>query len=406
MNAAAEQLGEIDPSTSILFLGSGFSLGATNIANEKPPNGSGLRRHFIAKLSLPPDTDYSIQVLTEEFAENDSKKLWAELNRSFRISTLNASQSAILSEPWRRIYTTNYDDVVEVHRHNTKTPPNSFDVSERVPNKFPSGSVVHLHGSMRVATPDNILSSLVLSEVSYVNQYLVKSPWYEQFQRDIAFASGLFVVGYSMADYHIAALLLANPATASRTTFIQAPPPNPIFSRRTASYGQTLFIGLEGFAQQLKTAPRIPVPSLNNLRSFRPLEPIRDHRSAARATAGQVYDLLVYGDFDPALLARSLPGETYAIARTEAVRAAADAIERKPALIVDGRLGNGKTIFFHLLASELSSRGWTCLMFRPGQPDISREIAALRDAKRLIVFIEQYSAAQDALNGLRAALPD
>jgi len=47
---------EFDPERSILFLGSGFSLGATNIANDSPPNGKGLRRHFIKQLKLPEDT--------------------------------------------------------------------------------------------------------------------------------------------------------------------------------------------------------------------------------------------------------------------------------------------------------------------------------------------------------------
>ncbi|MBT1267482.1 hypothetical protein [Pseudomonas sp. VS38] len=48
---------EIDPEYSILFLGSGFSLGgASNIANNTPPNGRGLRRHFIEQLNLLADT--------------------------------------------------------------------------------------------------------------------------------------------------------------------------------------------------------------------------------------------------------------------------------------------------------------------------------------------------------------
>lgn len=61
---------EFDPQNSILFLESGFSLGATNIANDSPPNGKGLRRHFIQQLRLPADTDYDLQVLSEEFAED------------------------------------------------------------------------------------------------------------------------------------------------------------------------------------------------------------------------------------------------------------------------------------------------------------------------------------------------
>lgn len=396
---------EFDPESSILFLGSGFSLGATNIANECPPNGKGLRRHFIKELGLPADTDYDLQILSDEFAENDPQKLRDELYKIFRLTELTSGQKAVLDEPWRRIYSTNYDDAVEFHRLSKKVKLNAFDISEPVPNKLPQGAVVHLHGSIRLITPDNVKESLVLGEGSYVNQYVVRSPWYDQFQRDLAFASELYIVGYSLADYHIAGLLMANPKLAERTIFIQGPDPDETFVRRTAQYGRTMFIGTDGFAKRLAGASRPNPLSLDNLRSFRSLAPTRDKKAGARPTAPEVYDLLVYGDFDPGRLARSQPSEDYAIARAEAVQAAADAIEVKASLVIDGRLGNGKTIFLHLLAFELSSRGWTCLLLRPGHPDLQREVMALAGIDRVVVFIDQYSTAQDNLRGLREALP-
>lgn len=399
------EVGEIDPGSSILFLGSGFSLGATNIANGNPPNGRGLRRYFIQQLRLPENTDYDLQVLTEEFAANDAKKLCNELYRIFRLTALTSGQKAILRNPWRRIYSTNYDDAVELYRLNTKVSPNAYDVSEPVPNKLVQGAIVHLHGSIRLITPENVRHSLVLGEASYANQYVVRSPWYDQFQRDLAFATALYIVGYCLADYHIAGLLLANPKLAERTVFIQGSTPDEIFVRRTAQYGRTMFIGTDGFADALARAPRPTVATPDTLRSFRSLAPTRDKKSSARPTATEVYDLLVYGDFDASRLARSQPGEDYAIARVEAVRTAADSIEGRAALVVDGRLGNGKTIFLHLLAFELITRGWTCLLFRPGHPDMQREVAALSEVERVVVFIEQYSAAQDVLKGLREALP-
>ena len=406
MVSLVESIGVVDPTNSILFLGSGFSLGAKNIANGNPPNGSGLRQHFIKALELPADTSYDLQILTEEFASDDRQKLRDELYQIFRIVSLDHAQTAILDEPWRRIYTTNYDDAVEIHRQNNNRPRNNYDVSELIPNRLVQGAVVHLHGSIRLVTPENVLTSLVLSEASYVNQYVVRSPWYDQFQRDLAFASALYIIGYSLADYHIAALLLKDPELTKRTLFIQGPKSDDVFLRRTAPYGRTLFIGLDGFADVLKKAPRPDTPiDLARLKSFRPLNPVRDQKSIARPTASEVYDLLVYGDFDPGRLARSQPEETYAFARTQ-VGSAADMIQNHRALIVDGRLGNGKTLFLHLLAFELSKRGWTCVLFRPGHPEIAGEVAALRNVERLVILIDQYSAAQDALRGFLVALPD
>ena len=396
---------EFNPESSILFLGSGFSIGARNIAHSTPPNGKGLRRHFIEQLKLPADTDYDLQVLSEEFAKHDSGKLRDELYNIFRLTELTAGQTAVLNEPWRRIYSTNYDDAVELHRLKNQVPPNAYDVSEPIPNKLPHGAVVHLHGSIRLITPDNVMKSLVLGEASYVNQYVVHSRWYDQFQRDLAFATTLYIVGYSLADYHIAGLLMANPKLAERTIFIQGPSVDEMFLRRTEKYGRTMFIGTDGFAEILARAPRSAPPSLNNLRSFRSLSPVRDKKAVAHPTATEVFDLLVYGNFDPGRLARSQPSEEYAISRVDSVRVAADAVECKKSLVVDGRLGNGKSIFLHLLAFELSSRGWICLQLKPGHPDLQREVAALAGVERLVVFVDQYSAAQDSLHGLRDALP-
>ena len=399
--------GEVEPKTSILFLGSGFSLGAKNIAGGYPPNGASLRRHFMTKLGLPEDTTYDLQILSGEFADDDPQKLREELYTTFRIASIDETQAAILNERWQRIYTTNYDDVVEFHRQRENRRRDDYDISQPVPNKLPHGAVVHLHGSIRVIKTDNIIKSLVLSEASYVNQYLVRSPWYDQFQRDITFASSVFIVGYSLADYHIAALLLENPDLKKRTFFIQGPDQDDLFLRRTRSYGRTLFIGTDGFAKALKEAPRPEAPTdLLRLRSFRSLNPVRDQKGVINPTAPEVYDLLVYGNFDAGRLARSQPNETYAIGRAEAVRTAADTLESCRSLVVDARLGNGKTLFLHLLAFELSKRGSKCLLFQPGHPEMAHELNALREVKNLVILIEQYSAAQDALPGLSVALPN
>lgn len=402
-----DAVGAIDPATAVLFLGSGFSLGATGVGGKSPPNGAGLRTHFIDVLGLPESTRYDLQILSDEFASDDEAKLYRELTRIFRVSSISEAQSRVLSENWRRIYTTNYDDVVEFHRLKSKAEPRSFDFSEPVPNKFADGAVVHLHGSIRLVTEDNVKSSLVLGEGSYVTQYIVRSPWYTQFERDIAFASAVFIVGYSLADYHIAALLMKNPETASRTFFIHGPDYDAILERRVSEYGSSFFVGTEGFVSMLESAPRAsPSRDLLRLKSFKSLSPIRDSKSVSRPTVSEVYDLLVYGNFDEATFARSLPEDSYAFKRADLVRDSINFLADSRSLVIDGRIGNGKTVFQHLIVSELSQHGWSCFAFRSGRPDLLAEIAALRGTSNVLVFFDKYSLAQEAIEGLAAALPN
>jgi hypothetical protein len=149
MYSADKNISRIDPSTAVLFLGSGFSLESTNILGKAPPNGAALRRHFIDELELPADTTYDIQVLADEFAEQNPDRLFRELHNIFRIHEAGVNQRRILSEQWYRIYTTNYDDVVEYCHRERNLKPISFDLSEAIPDKLPHNSVIHLHGSMR-----------------------------------------------------------------------------------------------------------------------------------------------------------------------------------------------------------------------------------------------------------------
>ena len=111
------------------------------------------------------------------------------------------------------------------------------------------------------------------------------NPWVTIPMAALAFASALYIIGYSLADYHIAGLLMANPRLAERTVFIQGPDFARTFVRRTTQYGRTMFIGTDGFADALLRAPRPVVPSLDSLRSFRSLAPTRDKKTSARPTA-------------------------------------------------------------------------------------------------------------------------
>jgi len=405
MSLTINDIGSIETETSVLLLGSGFSLESKNLNGKNPPNGRGLREHFIEALRLPTTIQYDIQVLAEEFAENDPALLHREMYNIFRIASVGPNQEKILSEKWLRIYTTNYDDTIEYFRLSNKTPPLSFDVSETVPNKFPRNSVVHLHGSIRLTTPDNLMTALVLGETSYIKQHIETSPWFDQLQRDIRFSSKFFVIGHSMADYHISALLLENPEFSSKTYFIQGKSPDQVFERRTKEFGRTLFCGLDGFASGLSTLPRTaPVADITRLKSFRTLDPNNDKRAVRKPTAPEIFDLLVYGNFNPVRCAEVLPAEDYVISRNAEVTKLVEAIATNRSVVVDSHLGNGKTIFLHIASFALTERGYNCLMFRGTGPDIDQEIALLRKQQKLVIFFESYTAAQDSIGFIQQSL--
>lgn len=403
-------LKKFNPESSVLFLGSGFSLDAVNISEGNPPNGSGLIKHF-RKLfkDIHPETssrDFSLKLLSEELFHKDSSKLYDELYNLFRIKELSDSQKIILNESWRCIYTTNYDDSVELHRINNKKSPDSFDILDEIQNKIPKGSVIHLHGSLKNLDKYNAIDSIVLTESSYLNKELIHSPWYGQFERDITYADAIFFIGYSLSDYHIADILMENPKITQKTFFIQGPNRDQFLEKYTNKFGRTLFIGTKAFAEALQKAERPAQPDISSLQAFRSLTPIRDQHTGSQPTAPEIFELLVYGTFNAKRLARSQPSDDYAIARREKIEKAVSIIERYKTLLVDSRLGNGKSIFLHLLAFEMSKRAYRCFLLRPEHPDLEKEMEILSSIENAIIFVEQYSAAQDALGILQKYLPE
>lgn len=104
-----------DPSRCVLFLGAGFSAEAKNKLNVKPPVGRELEKE-VKKLANLPDDEGSDLLDASGYALAQGFNLYALLEGMYTIRQLAPEQRAILSHPWRRIYTTNYDNSVSVFR--------------------------------------------------------------------------------------------------------------------------------------------------------------------------------------------------------------------------------------------------------------------------------------------------
>ena len=201
---------ELDPSGSILFLGAGFSKDALNIQGTELPLGIDLRNKFAEMLNVDPNS-YDLRTLAEEINSRQDLNLYQILYRLYTVKELPRDQLDILTLPWRRIYTTNYDDAVEFAILQKNEKPVTFDYHEDKPKKLPTGSVIHLHGSIRTTNQANVLKQLVLNEQSYIRQHFEQSLWYSEFIRDLRFCDACYFVGYGLRDYHISALLLQTP---------------------------------------------------------------------------------------------------------------------------------------------------------------------------------------------------
>lgn len=391
---------------SVLFLGSGFSLEATNRLGKTPPSGSGLAK-AIASLAKVNAAEYNLADLAEYCNDVDPNGLLELTGKSFRIVDLSKSQETILAAPWLRIYTTNFDDAAEVGRQRAGLQVQSYSFEKDKPKKISDGSVIHLHGAIRNVTEENVLSQIVLGERAYVGTHLGLSSWYDQFLYDLRLSQACYFVGYSLSDQHIAALLSKNPRSKEKTFFIEPDRiPDRVFANRIKRYGEIEAIGLDGFAENVKNrAKPVPVASFRALRAFKLMEGQPDRRTSTKPTINETRDFLIHGRLNVPRMLGSLPQPIYALPREAEATRAQELIATNRSLVLDARLGNGKTVFLQFLVAKLAAKGLVSLLVRNVEEIPAAEIDFLRQQSNVVIFFDTYAIAQTLIEPLSQSLP-
>lgn len=392
----------LDPANSVLFLGSGFSAGATNIANDKVPAGHPLLERLADALNEEAK-DLDLKSAADEFLSRTDLSLYELLYETFTISKPLPYQRDIVSLPWARIYTTNYDDIISQVKG-----PNFplFTFNEPRPRRLPPAFAVHLHGSIRRADDENADDQLILNNKSYdviANQY---PDWFHEFQRDRRTFDACYFMGFSLGDHHISGLMTSGEESVKRTYFVSRKDPKPSFVRRASEYGEVVPIGFESFAELAKTLPKPKRPEdLGALQSFKYLRPGLDSKALADPTPVEVINLVSFGTFSQSRFFNTPTEHGYVAPRNKHVKDTLDALKDAKTVLVHSRLGNGKTIFTSILASTAATEGYACLLWRRAGRHLAQDLETIAVHKRALVIFDDYDAAIDNIERVSAGVP-
>ncbi|HEY6267883.1 MAG TPA: SIR2 family protein [Candidatus Acidoferrum sp.] len=188
---------------ALLFTGAGFSRGAVNLRNQQFKTGGQLAAHISKIVGLEAGTP--LDDATDEFLDRfGGERLIKELEMEFTASKVSKAHLQFAQIPWKRIYTTNYDNVLEHSFAQSQQRLRPVTLSEQI-FETPKDCAwcVHLNGFIGKLTLANISSEVKLTDTSYLTATLAESPWATVFREDLALASAVFFVGYSMADLDI-----------------------------------------------------------------------------------------------------------------------------------------------------------------------------------------------------------
>lgn len=386
---------------AVLFVGAGFSYGAKNVEGIAIPVGDDLIKQMNKVSGVT--SAATLQVASTCFLKKQSpQKLIDFLKRQLTVSQVASWHKEIVDLPWRRIYSVNYDNVVEAAAEENGNPIDSICLSDNIRGNQKRKVCVHLNGEIRRLNKVMLDKEFKLTGTSYAKGSLRSSPWYELMISDFEMADAIVVIGYSMqADMEILQQL-AVPTVAKKVILIDSASPTEINQLTLPDYGRYYAIGVQNFAKEMADFAKEYVPSVlpETFYTF-------DHRYQSAAPVSSVgYEKIVefytIGKYEEGLLQKDFskgPGPQY---KYVLYRASLDCLmedlSKYSYFVVTADLGNGKTMFCNLLQNELQFENYHVFLYRKRQYTWKDEVRKIAENyERAVVIIDDYPAAMDII---------
>ena len=155
-----EDIYNIFSGESILFLGAGFSVENKNAKGDLLPSGKRLSIELQQAANIQfPDENIGLDIASEYFIEKVGKtKLVNFLKERFTVSDCFDWQKDLLALPWKRIYTTNYDNVLELASTLSNNHRRTIAVDSKLDNVDNlENTIIHINGFIDNITEENLL---------------------------------------------------------------------------------------------------------------------------------------------------------------------------------------------------------------------------------------------------------
>lgn len=393
---------------AVLFLGSGFSVGATKEDGTEFNTAAPLAHRLLNECGLPKeelvdDLGQASEVFVSMRSEHE---LVDYMRKEYTAVDVSPSQEVIGSIKWQRIYTTNYDNVMELSSLKNKRALQPVILSQRLSDyKDKSNVCIHLNGRVEGLTIDKLGAEFKLTGRSYMDNEFRNSEWLSLLKSDLLTARTIFFIGYSLQyDLDIKRLVYSLPEVVDKTCLVMYEKEPQVSQILARTYGTPYPIGTAEFANMIVEARKTYVPTAVKLSvnlCFNKIEPVR---IAPKLLDKDVFELFTQGSYDVEKLFFSVQSPIdyiYGIRRSKTDRALQDIKDGQTNLLVHSDLGNGKTIFIEALSAMLAQQGYDVFRFYRNWATLDSEIERICQNHSKTVFVfEDYSGCFDSLKVL------
>lgn len=382
---------------AVLFAGSGFSYGATNIQG-KVPSAKRLKEILLEDLGMDKDADYSLETVGDYYKGKKSPaELIDKLREQFNIQDIAEHHNIIMGMQWKRVYTTNYDQVIERASQKGGIIRDPIILSDDFEASGKKSICVHINGYIERVNAEKLDSEFKLTDRSYSCDTLVGNPWFEFMANDFEAASAIVVIGYSMKfDVDIKRLFSA-PGITSKVVFIDAPDIDKISKDILDMYGSCYPIGIQTFAEEIVEAKKDYVPSVNfSYKSFKYV--YHDTLTSIKPTYDEIVRFYIRGKSCEKLFQKNGAGEYEYLLNRKAMNFFLRNYRTVKVFIALSNLGNGKSVFLDMVENELRNQDVKVYTYIHRYDLIDQEIECIcNETKRCVVIMDNYPGHMDII---------
>jgi hypothetical protein len=399
---------------AVLFVGAGFSKSATSLHNDEElplarelANNIGRIGEFNDGGDLKFAADYFLNVCCSK-SPHLTYELIDYLKNVFTVKNHNSEHEIIMKVPWKRVYTTNYDDLVEISgrlagkRYDTITIE---DPTEKYSNDL---LCVHLNGSINSLNEETLNTSFKLSHSSYLSsEGFQNSNWNYIFKKDIELSSAIVFVGYSLYDIEIEKILYENPAFREKIFFIQRVKDKDRDTTKEdyvfTKYGYLYRVGLPGFASLIEKNSNVFLSYSDEFytEAFSRYEILESPNETIREK--DIESFLRHGELSPRYLQEGMTSDQVVpfLIKRDKIYKLIDLVGQNPFVCITGELGNGKTYFLEESKLQLTLQGYIVYSLTDSSANYVADIEKILSQNvKCVLVIDSYGNHRDLLKYL------
>lgn len=387
---------------ALLFLGAGFSKGAQSLSLDGQqltnfPGGQELAADLMKDLGE--NETESLDRCAEFYESKTSRsQLLSALARRLDAKSITDFQKNILSCPWNRIYTTNYDNIISTSKSLPKKLRN-IGLKDKIPHYTNSTiECLYINGYLDMVSPKE--SSITITREDYAStDNEQRKDIIRMFRTDVSMVEHVFFLGYSIYDIEVAQILQDDTSIKKKIYFVVGHNINVINEATISKYGTVVKITCEEFSHLLTTAREeyllIPPVHEKVFPSLQKYEILNANDQTPSAPGHDpVFELLIRSRINREYIQKSLQKKNSDILIRSNLKLIQSHIDNnKKFIIIHSHICNGKTVFLEELAAKLNEF-YTIFFASPSSQSLNRdliELSKLYEDKKVIVIIDGYA---------------